>query len=103
MHAQVRKVMNFGNAVCYECEGETMLETIRAQLARYREAKIIPAFILMNSTSYHQMVAYAQKVAGSCHNSDQDTVNGIPVVICESTLSPVVTAQPSELAKHGLL
>ena len=103
MQSAIREVKNFGNAVCFGCHGDAMLESIRAQMARFREHDIEPQYVLMNVDSYHEMVAFAEQNAAARHNSDRDSVNGLPVIICEGVREPTVTASPGELSKHGLL
>jgi len=103
MQPQIREVKNFGNGVCYGCKGEDMLEAIRAQMERFREHNIEPQYVLMNVADYHRMVDYAEQFTAARHNSDRDSVNGLPVVICEGVRQPTVTASPGELIKHGLL
>jgi len=103
MQAQIIDVKNFGNGVCLGCGGEKMLESIRKQMERYRDHNITPQFVLMNVADYYQMVNYANAISGVRHNSDENSVNGLPVVICEHIKEPTVTTSPGELVKHGLL
>ncbi len=103
MQKQIIDVKNFGNAVCYGCYGEKMLETIRNQMQRFRDHNMEPLFVLMNSDQYRKLVAYAESIASARHNTDENSVNGLPIVICERISEPTVTTSPGELDKHGLL
>jgi hypothetical protein len=83
--------------------GYVMLESIRNQMERYRDHGIEPRFILMSGQHYEYLANYAESTPSARHNMDKDTVNGLPVVICENMKEPVVTTSPGELMKHGLL
>jgi len=103
MQAQIVDVKNFGNGVCYGCGVEFMFEAIRGQMERYREHNIEPRFVLMNVTHYRQMVEHAEQHKSARHNSDENSVNGLSVVICEHINEPTGTTSPGELMKHNLL
>ena len=103
MQAQIIDVKNFGNGICLGCGGENMLESIRKQMERYRDHNMVPRFVLMNVAHYQQMVSYATATASARHTADENSVNGLPVGICEHITEPTVTTSPGELVKHGLL
>lgn len=104
MQANIVDVKNFGNGVCYGCNGGNMMDSILSQMKRYQEHNIAPKFILMTPVQYLEVVAYSKKgVVARRHDSDENTINGLPVVICENISEPTVTTSPSELVKHGLL
>jgi hypothetical protein len=98
------KVLNFGNAVCFKCNhGETMLESIREQMARYEEHGMTPMYVLMNLSAYKKLRVHTAQINKVCHNSDESTVNGLPIIICDKVSTPTVTTSPSELMAHGLV
>ena len=80
-----------------------MLESIREQMQRYKDHNMEPRFVLMNVDDYHAMVESASLMPQNRYNSDKDTVNGLPIVICERIGQPQVTTSPSQLLERGLL
>ena len=101
---RITKVFNFGNALCFDCDkGETMLESIREQMARYEEHDIKPEYVLMNLAEYKVLRVQALINGQVRHNSDENSVNGLPIIICENVVHATVTTSPGELMSHGLL
>ncbi|MCK4816820.1 hypothetical protein KA005_13705 [bacterium] len=91
-------------AVAYDSsvEARAILLTAREQMARFKDHGIEPGFVLMTANHYDAL----KNAVGDdevCHNSDTDSINGLPIVICEKTVNPTVTATPSSLLKAGLL
>ena len=91
-------------AVAYDftVEARAILFAVRAQMARFTEHKIEPGFVLMTANHYEIL----KKAVGDdevCHNTDTNSINGLPIVICEKSEKPTVTATPSSLLKAGLL
>ena len=91
-------------AVAYDfsIEARAMLLTVRVQMARFNDHGIEPGFVLMTANDY-DVLKNAIGDAEVCHNSDTDSINGLPIVICEKSTIPTVTATPSALLKAGLL
>ena len=91
-------------AVAYDfsVEARAILLSVRMQMTRFKDHGIEPGFVLMTAQSYDVL----KNTLGDeevCHNSDTDSINGLPIVICEKTSAPTVTATPSSLLKAGLL
>jgi len=86
----------------YSVEARAILFSVREQMARFQDHGIEPGFVLMTADSY-LVLKNALGDADVCHNSDTDSINGLPIVICEKTGAPTVTATPSSLLKAGLL
>jgi len=91
-------------AVAYDfpVEARAILFAVRAQMTRFQDHDIEPGFVLMTA-SHYDVLKNAIGDEEVCHNSDTDSINGLPIVICEKTANPTVTATPSSLLKAGLL
>lgn len=86
----------------FSVEARAILFSVRTQMARFTEHGIEPGFVLMAATDYDVL----KRAIGDdevCHNSDTNSINGLPIVICEKTNKPTVSATPSSLLKAGLL
>jgi len=86
----------------FSVEARAMLLAVRVQMTRFKDHDIEPGFVLMNTVDY-DILKLAVGDDEVCHNSDTDSINGLPIVICEKTQKPTVTATPSSLLKAGLL
>ena len=86
----------------FAIEARAILFSVRDQMALFKDHYIEPGFVLMKSRDY-DVLKGANGDDYVCHNSDTDSINGLPIVICEKTGKPTVTAIPSSLLKAGLL
>lgn len=91
------------SAVVYDfsVEARAILVSVRNQMERFKEHNIEPGYVLMTVDDY--LVLRNAIGTHDCHNSDTDSINGLPIVICEKSTKPTVTALPSSLLKAGLL
>jgi hypothetical protein len=86
----------------FSVEARAILLSVRTQMARFKDHNIEPGYVLMKAEDYDTL----KEAVGDdyvCHNSDTDSINGLPIVICEKSATPTVTATPSTLLKAGLL
>jgi len=72
--------------------------SLRNQMEVFTKNNLTPKYVTMNVADY----GYLQ-YACDVQNSDRDTVNGLPIVICEHSKIPSVTTSPTDLIKQGLL
>lgn len=91
-------------AVAYDfaVEARAILFAVRVQMERFNDHGIEPGFVLMTADHY-EVLKNAVGDTEVCHNTDTNSINGLPIVICEKTEKPTVTATPSSLLKAGLL
>lgn len=83
-------------------EARSILLSVRNQVAVFVDHGIEPGFILMGAGHYEALkLAIGDECL--CHNNETDSINGLPIVICQKTKNPEVTATPSSLVKAGLL
>ncbi len=86
----------------YSAEARSILLSVRNQVERFVNHGIEPGFILMGAGHYEALkLAIGDECL--CHNNKTDSINGLPIVICEKAKKPEVTATPSSLVKAGLL
>ena len=80
---------------------ESIIINVRNQMERFASVNVTPAAVLMNSAHYNSLLA---EVACSLikGNSDEDSVNGLPIVISQ-VRDVMVCASPSQLDNAGLL
>lgn len=86
----------------FSIEARAILFSARVQMTRFKDHGIEPGFVLMTTKDY-DVLKNAVGDSEVCHNSDTDSINGLPIVICEKSTMPTVTARPSSLLKAGLL
>lgn len=86
----------------FSIQARAILFSVREQMCRFKDHGIEAGYVLMTAAHYTLL----QNALGDdvvCHNTDTDTINGLPIVICDKKTVPTVTATPSSLVKAGLL
>jgi len=81
---------------------DSIVITIRNQMERFAAVNVEPFAVLMTAEQYAQLkdeAAYSTMIS----NQDEDTVNGLPIVICQGMRAPTVAASPASLRASGLL
>ena len=63
-------------------KARAVLFSVRTQMKRFKDHGIEPGFVLMTADSY-DVLKNAIGDEEVCHNSDTDSINGLPIVICE--------------------
>ena len=89
-------------AESYQIMAKRIIVSLREQMALYAKHNLDPKFVLMNTGDYNIL----QYLEGDCDiyvNTDRDTVNGLPIVICDGVKSASITTSPTNLLKQGLL
>jgi len=80
---------------------ESIVMSVRSQMARFADINVKPAAVLMNSQHYRSLLT-EMKYSMVKGNDDPDSVNGLPIVIA-ATRDVTVAVSPSELDNVGLL